>query len=1044
MAKDIIKNIPLTLDINARKRLDGSIDIRLYSKDIATGQFEFTLVDEDNNPVELDETYSAQTLVKYEDEEKTYLDDMIIEGNIIRFIFPHDFITKDGIVTMYIYITKDSYTSDVAAISFNVYRSEIDDVATDIVAAYDKNYEDILEEFKQTLEDYKSTLPKADSVRAEIDEVLNKFSEDSQAKLSQYDTDVQQVITDINEAESSRVEAEGQRDSAETIRVQSESQRVSAESNRVNAESERVLAEQERSQGYQEIQQMIEDGALNVEPKDGSVTTEKLADKAITPDKTSFVRLDPRNLVDPKTLTYNTRFDTGGNEMVDARYDATDYIPVTEGTYIIATPDVLETVSKSSRVPFYDKDKNFVSIVADGISASAIMMTAEIPYDGYIRVPIKKIFLHNLVVAKDGTYAGYYDHVYISDARSQPLIASVGQDELIDKSVSVDKTNFIALGKNLFDKTNVDLDSFYTNPPRTTPLSGYFTIKEPIELEANTTYTMTNVRQWQLIYYDGTDTSVTNTSNNAATVTFTTTGRCVLYMSGSMSNLDVTQLEVGDESTAYAPYGFYFPSLKLTDEQKSGQGGTTPSPTPLVEKDINVTKRSELFTLSSDLDGKPIVMVTERQGRDNDIFNFRSTSIDGDTIHGNSDDVAPIRTFTTVGANHGYTTIIIVTMENHGKSLVDRGSVWTDGTTEYTLLRVAGDNLTFACPYSVDSDGVVSSRSINPSGSLTHVSGATNTQSVDVTNRTGGQLYPSVNNQKVDYVLDGKVLTGDGTYSGDTLQVVESYRIMDYKDIIDWSRANIGEAFANDDIESVVEIKNIYTFTKGLRISTSHSLTAIKPVSLMRCGFLQAVAIGLSGHKTIRTMPGVSVDGCTFDVGQDLTDYNTNLLITDGHLKDSITPPSYYTDWLVDSENNRKYGFSMGYIPDKTNSKNSDRLQNSSIYWDLRSSRKSYPVAVEGITLEAGEYLSFSGFRQYLTPESNDVTNFIVRDTRDAYVYSDYSSAQNHVEVSSNRDIGKKIEVLQSENYTSVNDSVDVSGVVYKTTGVGGAIVKLD
>ena len=239
MAKDIIKNIPLTLDINARKRLDGSIDIRLYSKDIATGQFEFTLVDEDNNPVELDETYSAQTLVKYEDEEKTYLDDMTIEGNIIRFIFPHDFITKDGIVTMYIYITKDSYTSDVAAISFNVYRSEIDDVATDIVAAYDKNYEDILAEFKQTLEDYKSTLPKADSVRADIDEVLNKFSEDSQAKLSQYDTDVQQVITDINEAETSRVEAEGQRESAETSRKVDEADRVQAESERQTNETKR-------------------------------------------------------------------------------------------------------------------------------------------------------------------------------------------------------------------------------------------------------------------------------------------------------------------------------------------------------------------------------------------------------------------------------------------------------------------------------------------------------------------------------------------------------------------------------------------------------------------------------------------------------------------------------------------------------------------------------------------------------------------------------------------------------------------------------------
>ena len=293
----IIKDITLNLDVNARKRVEGKVDIKLYSKDIATGQFEFTLIDENENPVVLDETYSAQALVKYEDEEKTYLNDMTIEGNIIRFIFPHDFITKDGIVTMYIYITKDNYTSDVAAISFNVYRSEIDDVAADIVAAYDKNYEDILAEFKQTLEDYKSTLPKADSVRAEIDVVLNQFEVDSQAKLSQYDTTAQQVITDnqtafnlaesvrqdefdtsqserqesydqfqslINEAESSRVQAEGQRESAESSRVSAETVRVMSESERVNSEDSREQSEGERK-ANEENRELAEDERENAE-----------------------------------------------------------------------------------------------------------------------------------------------------------------------------------------------------------------------------------------------------------------------------------------------------------------------------------------------------------------------------------------------------------------------------------------------------------------------------------------------------------------------------------------------------------------------------------------------------------------------------------------------------------------------------------------------------------------------------------------------------------------------------------------------------------
>ena len=311
----IIKDITLNLDVNARKRVEGKVDIKLYSKDIATGQFEFTLIDENENPVVLDETYSAQALVKYEGDSKTYLNDMIIEGNIIRFIFPHDFITKDGIVTMYIYITKDNYTSDVAAISFNVYRSEIDDVAADIVAAYDKNYEDILAEFKQTLEDYKSTLPKADSVRAEIDVVLNQFEVDSQAKLSQYDTTAQQVITDnqtafnlaesvrqdefdtsqserqesydqfqslINEAESSRVQAEGQRESAESSRVSAETVRVMSESERVNSEDSREQSEGERK-ANEENRELAENERENAEAQrktDHANRSAELAGKA--------------------------------------------------------------------------------------------------------------------------------------------------------------------------------------------------------------------------------------------------------------------------------------------------------------------------------------------------------------------------------------------------------------------------------------------------------------------------------------------------------------------------------------------------------------------------------------------------------------------------------------------------------------------------------------------------------------------------------------------------------------------------------------------
>lgn len=199
MYEGIIKNIDLNLNINAKKRVEGNIDVKLYSKDIGTGVFEFTFLNEKNQKIELDSTYSSRVMLKFNETESVYIAEAEIVEGIARFVFPNNFITHSGLVTLYIYLTKDDKTSDVAAITFNVYKSEIDEVAKDVIAVYDKNYEDILTEFEQALVDYKLTLPKADSVRADIDAILNSFSEDSQTKLNQFDIDAQLAIADLEQ-----------------------------------------------------------------------------------------------------------------------------------------------------------------------------------------------------------------------------------------------------------------------------------------------------------------------------------------------------------------------------------------------------------------------------------------------------------------------------------------------------------------------------------------------------------------------------------------------------------------------------------------------------------------------------------------------------------------------------------------------------------------------------------------------------------------------------------------------------------------------------
>lgn len=158
MDEGIIKNIPIDLYVNARKRVEGTIDVKLGSKDIGTGVFEFSFINEKNQKIVLDDTYSSKVMLKFKDSDNTYIEDASILDGVVRFVFPHEFIYTSGLVTLYVYLTRLEKTSDVAAITFRVYRSEIDNVAKDVISFYDKNYEDILAEFKGRLDISKDEL----------------------------------------------------------------------------------------------------------------------------------------------------------------------------------------------------------------------------------------------------------------------------------------------------------------------------------------------------------------------------------------------------------------------------------------------------------------------------------------------------------------------------------------------------------------------------------------------------------------------------------------------------------------------------------------------------------------------------------------------------------------------------------------------------------------------------------------------------------------------------------------------------------------------
>jgi hypothetical protein len=496
----------------------------------------------------------------------------------------------------------------------------------------------------------------------------------------------------------------------------------------------------------------------------------------------------------------------------------------------------------------------------------------------------------------------------------------------------------------------------------------------------------------------------------------------------------------------YEEFGYNISQLVFTGDQKNKIIDVVKSIPK--EGPLTVEKAGESFNIKSKLDDiNEITIQTLRNGSANGSFNFYQTLVNSDIVHTNGDDITPIRLFDTVGGNHGYTSIITVNMSAHGKTIADLGSKWTDGVTVYTLLQVnSSSRLTFGCPYT-EVDGIVSAEKINPVGNLTHVSGAANTSVIDVTNRSDLQLYPSTNNISVKYFLDGKEITSNGTYIGEELQVQESYNIMDYKSIIDFAQNNIGVSYATANIAGAVNLSITYTFTKGGKCHISHTFKALRKVAINNCGFIQSSVMSLTNHSVRRYMPNVKPkSGYDFKSIVDLSTYSTDTVFGVSDYIDPSKPPNRQVDWLKDVSGNSKVGFTFGYIVDKSNSKNTDRLANTPNGWDMRGTKKSYPIAMSGKTINAGDYKTFLAYRNYLSPNTmSGATNInIVRDKKDTYIYIDFHQSVTGKNIKLPNEIGKEITVIDSENFTLLNDVVDSDGISFSVTGAYGyAILKV-
>ena len=603
---------------------------------------------------------------------------------------------------------------------------------------------------------------------------------------------------------------------------------------------------------------------------------------------------------------------------------------------------------------FYDMADRFVLFGQDSTMA---VQTVTAPQDGFMRAAFLKAAVAEPMI-ETGPDATMYEPYKVTVEGLD--LALTGRD-LPDMGVTPEKTSFVVRGKNILDPAEFELDTFLANR-ETMPLAGY-TTSGFAPVQGGEQYVGV-VRIWYWFRADGSYIDGINTgSNTAVSVQTAPADAAYVRASWSSSRNAFQQIEKGSTPTPFEPYGLRIPDLIV-----DGGGGEAPQSAGPVA----ATLSDGSLSVRTMLGDQALTVSAALHGSRNGAFNLLGADLGGVQVSAGQDDIAPLRTFNTVGANHGYTAITTLTAPGHGKATADLGSVWTDGVTEWTLLLIDGDTLTLGPDYTVDGQGVVTAPAAAPAAPLTHASGATSTGDIPVDQVVAGaQLYPSVQRVHSTLLVDGRPV-GEGEHHGVTAQVRESYEVLDYASIIDTAQANIGTPFHEVRVKGAVRVESIYTFKPGL-VLVDTALTEMRPTALGSCGFVQAIRPAGTGG---RIMPGVT----GWITPKSFSGTWERKVVTTADLIDPTIPPVMSLDMMDWG------GFALGYFPHAGGvTSSAERIENGgSRLWDLRDTKKSYPSPWASKPAGWGR-VEAHAYRAYLTPEQAAEVAAVAEDAHAAH-----------------------------------------------------------
>lgn len=766
--------------------------------------------------------------------------------------------------------------------------------------------------------------------------------------------------------------------------------------------------------------------SLTKSPYDPLTQAKNYTDQNIDAFKSSI--LSPsKNLFNKNTKITGKRVTNPTGVISDiVGWSMSDYIPVTAGLSYAVSAE-----ARRRGLAFYDAAKVLVegsytdystTIVTAPIGAAYLVINVDSDAVTASKVQVEQSVTATSYVEFDGLIKE--EKIPTNIPRHEDLVSYVKKTELEDlvEPLTIKNYDIVVVNPNLYDSTKKQVGKLVNSVTGSLSVIAGWVCTDFIPVVAGQYYTISfSTKRVGAAFFTTKESAATTSLGYINSLANPLTVQAPEGANWLVVNLDsdaVTasnvQVEAGNVATPYKEFGI---SLKIDPSYINFEGEDTST------NKLEI-KSGNRAAVSGVVDGVPIVISLQLTGANTHdksaLFQFASDIVNNVIQRASvTDDAAPMRMDrTTLGASHGYGKSNL-TLTGHGKTVSDIGSIWSSDGKEYVIVDIV----------SVDVLSITS-RADNVAfslGTLTHVSGATNTASFTPTATTERQWYPATRDRKLTCFVDNKLtdLSVVATHEfKNTVKFLESYSIMKKSDVLEWLIANKGVNHTNYDAVPCYTVNFGYTFDHECGCTIYFGGVGRKEVALSDQMITQSVQLAQGNGTVYNYIPKATqftAGGYTYNFSQLENLYSKNpsvsLFLTNA-LQEAGTNPIDRIIMLND-----QVGYATGYLPILDAAPNVRPTNASRKYIEIRTGTlKLYPRLIdsESITqINDGDAFAAIAYRKYFKRSADRTCKYVVYSEMGDYLYLDWHTAKtDEIELPAEL-IGREFEIFEkSSNVT--------------------------